>query len=156
MSKSESVWDYPRPPKVERFSGHIRVVHQNVILIDTNKAYRVLETSHPPTYYLPISELQLIYFKENNQRTGCEFKGTASYIDLQVSDRIIQSVGWFYKSPNKSFMSIQDHISLYASKIDECYVNDELVMPQEGDLYGGWITKNIKGPFKGGAGTFGW
>lgn len=152
----ESVWDYPRPPRLEPFTKHIRVMHADVILLDSAVNFRILETSHPPTYYIPMDKLTPVYFEENNFKTYCEFKGTASYLDLKINNTTIRNVGWFYKSPNKTFAAIKNHVSLYASKLEKCYVSDELVQAQEGDFYGGWITNNIKGPFKGGPDTYGW
>ena len=154
--KEESVWDYPRPPALETFSGHIRILHQNLVIADTNRSFRILETSHPPTYYIPFKDIKMSYFTTNDYSTFCEFKGKANYFDLKVNNEIIQNVGWYYLNPAKEYNALRDHIAFYPSKLDECLVNDEKVQAQEGDFYGGWITKNIKGPFKGGPGTFGW
>jgi uncharacterized protein (DUF427 family) len=154
--KKESVWDYPRPPKLEDFSGHIRIIHQGLILADSNSCKRVLETSHPPTYYIPFGDINQKYLKPTDHRTYCEFKGQAAYFDLLVNDNVIQNVGWYYPKPNLKFESIKDHVCFYPSKLDTCLVNDEKVKAQEGDFYGGWITSNIVGPFKGGPGTWGW
>ncbi|MEL6652722.1 MAG: DUF427 domain-containing protein [Bacteroidota bacterium] len=152
----ESVWDYPRPPRLEVFSGHIRIVHQDIILVDTNQALRILETSHPPTYYLPKADIQMQYLVENPRQSFCEFKGRASYYDLKMGEEMISQLAWYYPTPNQKYAQLQDHLCFYASKLDTCYVNDEKVQAQAGDFYGGWITANIKGPFKGGPGTFGW
>ncbi len=154
---AESVWDYPRPPKIELFSGHVRIVHDNQNLADSNKPYRILETSHPPTYYIPFEDINMENLIQNSYSTFCEFKGRAGYFDLLTkSSSRIKNVGWFYPSPNRKYSNLINHICFYASKLDECWVNDEKVQPQKGDFYGGWITSNIKGPFKGGPGTFGW
>lgn len=152
----ESVWDYPRPPKVEPFSSHIRISHQSQTLIDTNRSFKLMETSHPPTYYLPISDFKQGVLRENEHRTFCEFKGVANYFDLIIDGNIFHNIGWTYHLPNKYYLMLKDHISLYASKLDACYVNNEKVSAQEGDFYGGWITSNIVGPFKGAPGTYGW
>ncbi|MFK7921077.1 MAG: DUF427 domain-containing protein [Bacteroidia bacterium] len=154
--QTESVWDYPRPPRLEVFKGHLRIVHAGIILADTNQAFRILETSHPPTYYLPQSDIEMQYLKANPRQSFCEFKGRASYYDLQIEGQNIPQVAWYYPSPSKAYPALKDHLCFYASKVDTCYVNDEKVQAQAGDFYGGWITANIKGPFKGGAGTFGW
>ena len=154
--KKESVWDYPRPPKPEQFSGHTRIIHQGKIIADSNRALRILETSHPPSYYIPIHDVQMDLLIMNDKKSFCEWKGSANYLDLKIDDQIIKNVGWLYKNPSKRYPELKDTISFYASKLDECLVNDEKVQAQEGDFYGGWITTNIKGPFKGGAGTFGW
>lgn len=156
MKDIESVWDYPRPPRLEPFYGHIRVVHKDVILVDTNRCQRILETSHPPTYYIPLIDFRSEFLKPNKGTTYCEFKGRASYFDIEVDGEVVSQAGWYYQEPNKRFAGLKDHAAVYASKVDTCYVNDEKVQAQEGDFYGGWITSNIKGPFKGGVGTFGW
>ncbi len=154
--KEESVWDYPRPPHLELFNGHLRIIHSGKILADSNGVKRILETSHPPTYYIPSSDVDWTYLKISSNTTYCEFKGMASYVDYVGPEGIIQNIGWFYQKPNKSYGDLEDHIAFYASKLDECLLNDEKVTSQEGDFYGGWITSNIKGPFKGGPGTYGW
>jgi len=157
MMNTESVWDYPRPPKIELFSGHVRIINDHQVLADSNKAYRILETSHPPTYYIPFEDINMEYLSQNSYSTFCEFKGRAGYFDLiSKNSSRIQNVGWFYPSPNSKYSNLKNHVCFYASKLDECWVNDEKVLPQKGDFYGGWITSNIKGPFKGGPGTFGW
>lgn len=156
MSTKESVWDYPRPPKLEPFSGHVRIVHRGEIIADSNHAMRMLETSHPPTYYIPMEDVNMEYLSSNRHRTGCEFKGIAQYFDLKVGDESVKNVAWTYPQPTKKYQALESHLCFYASKLDECYVNDERVQSQEGDFYGGWITSNIQGPFKGGPGTFGW
>ncbi len=152
----ESVWDYPRPPKLEPFSGHIRVIFNNQIIIDTHDAYRVLETSHPPVYYLPLKDFVPSVLKSNPKTSFCEFKGIASYVDIVVGHKEAIGAAWFYPTPNQNFAAIKDHLSVYAQYMDQCLVNDEEVQAQEGDFYGGWITKNIVGPFKGGPDTWGW
>lgn len=152
----ESVWDYPRPPKLEKFSGHIRVMIGDDILADTNGAYRVLETSHPPVYYLPPTDLNMNFLVANPSSSYCEFKGMAAYYDLYWNGQMIPKVGWYYPSPSASFTPIKNFVALYAHKVTACFVNDEQVQAQEGDFYGGWITSRIVGPFKGAAGTWGW
>ncbi len=148
----ESVWDYPRPPRLEPFKQHIRIEH-NGLLVHTNAAWRVLETSHPPTYYIPIQDVQLHKLKPvPNKSSFCEWKGSAEYWAIMNTSLI---VAWSYPNPNKSFISIKGYLAFYPSKVD-CYIGDEKVVAQEGDFYGGWITKNIVGPFKGGKGTWGW
>lgn len=154
--QTESVWDYPRPPRLEVFKGHLRIVQTGIILADSNQAYRVLETSHPPTYYIPQADIKMEYLKANPRQSFCEFKGRASYYDLEMKGQSIQQLAWYYPEPSKAFENIKDYLCFYASKLDDCFVNDEKVQAQEGDFYGGWITANIKGPFKGGKGTFGW
>lgn len=152
----ESVWDYPRPPAIEQVSAHIRIVNNNDTIFDGNRSFRILETSHPPTYYLPLSGFKEGVLLRTDRSSFCEFKGVAHYYHIRVGQKIIESAAWGYDNPNSKYQSIKDHVSVYASKVDECYVADELVEPQEGDFYGGWITSKIVGPFKGGAGTWGW
>lgn len=158
MSKQniESVWDYPRPPALEPFTGHIRIVHDEQILLDSNRTFRILETSHPPAYYIPIQDINMQFLRFNSKKSFCEWKGEAEYVDVVINGKKIKNAGWFYRNPNKRYPELKDTISFYASKLDMCLVNDEPVKAQEGDFYGGWITSNIKGPFKGGPGTFGW
>jgi uncharacterized protein (DUF427 family) len=152
----ESVWDYPRPPRVEDSNKHIRVILNGVEIVSTQRAKRVLETSHPPVYYLPPEDVKMEYFTPTSRNTYCEFKGTASYYTITVGDKMLPNGAWYYRKPSKGYEGITNYIALYPSQMDACYVNDELVQAQEGDFYGGWITSEIIGPFKGGAGTWGW
>jgi len=152
----ESVWDYPRPPRVEPVTEHILVTHLGQQLVSTNGSVRVLETSHPPTYYLPIAEFAAGVLVPVEGQTFCEFKGIASYFDIVVGDTRIPTAAWTYENPTKGFESLAGKVALYASRVDECRVGDEVVAAQEGDFYGGWITSNIVGPFKGAPGTWGW
>ena len=155
-SAQESVWDYPRPPRVEPVTAHISVVHHGMTLVSTNGAVRVLETSHPPTYYLPIADFAEGVLVPASGSSYCEFKGMASYFDLVTPGDVISGGAWTYENPSKGFESLAGKVALYASRVDECRVGDEIVTPQEGDFYGGWITSNITGPFKGAPGTMGW
>jgi uncharacterized protein (DUF427 family) len=155
-SELESVWDYPRPPRLEEVSQHLSVSHAGKTIASTNESVRVLETSHPPTYYLAITGFAPGVLIESPGETYCEFKGVASYFDLLVDGRVIPRAAWTYKKPNQGFEKLLGKIAIYASKVDECFVGEELVQSQEGDFYGGWITANIKGPFKGAQGTMGW
>lgn len=152
----ESVWDYPRPPKLERTNKHLKIVFGGEIIAETNRAFRVLETSHPPVFYFPPDDVRMEFFTENVNSSFCEWKGAANYYDLTVGEKFIKNAAWFYKNPTKNFAEIKDYLAFYPSKMDACYVDGELVEAQDGDFYGGWITKEIVGPFKGGAGTFGW
>ena len=152
----ESVWDYPRPPRLEPVSQHVRIIFNDMIVADTNRAQRVLETSHPPVYYLPPEDLRTDLLQKNSHRSFCEFKGMAGYYDLEVNGQRVTNVAWFYPDPVPAYAALKDHLAFYPSKMDACYVGDERVQAQEGDFYGGWITANIVGPFKGGAGTWGW
>jgi uncharacterized protein (DUF427 family) len=152
----ESVWDYPRPAILEDTDKHLKIIFNGVVLADTNKAKRVLETSHPPTYYLPGEDIKLEYFTPTSRRTMCEWKGVCQYYDISIGDKTVHNAVWQYIQPTPNFTSIQEHYSFYASLMDACYVNDELVQSQSGDFYGGWITADIVGPFKGEPGTWGW
>jgi uncharacterized protein (DUF427 family) len=152
----ESVWDYPRPPRVEPVSSHIVVVHNGVTIVSTNSAARVLETSHPPTYYLPIADFIDGVLLPVSGNTVCEFKGIASYFDLDIAGQRINRAAWIYENPSAGYAALAGKVALYASQVDLCQVGDEPVIPQEGDFYGGWITSNIEGPFKGAPGTLGW
>lgn len=154
--EKESVWDYPRPPRVEPVSSHISVTHLGQQLVSTNQAVRVLETSHPPSYYLPIKDFAPGVLVAVSGQSYCEFKGAASYFDLVVNGQVASRAAWTYENPTKGFESLRGKVALYASRFDQCTVGDEVVVPQEGDFYGGWITSNIVGPFKGAPGTMGW
>lgn len=152
----ESVWDYPRPPRVEPVSAHILVEHNGVTVVSTNDAVRVLETSHPPTYYLPIADFAQGVLVPVSGNSFCEFKGMASYFDLVIAGERISRGAWTYENPSKGFETLAGKVALYASRVDHCQVGDEVVIPQDGDFYGGWITSNLEGPFKGAPGTLGW
>ena len=110
MENIESVWDYPRPPRLEPFRGHIRIVHRGEVIADSNQCYRVLETSHPPTYYIPLNDVKGDYLQHNGHQSWCEFKGQASYVNLKVAGNIIDQVGWYYPDPNSQFQKIKDHL----------------------------------------------
>jgi uncharacterized protein (DUF427 family) len=153
---TESVWDYPRPPRLEDVSDRITVSHAGVELVSTNAAVRVLETSHPPTYYLPITAFAPGVLVPVEGQTFCEFKGAASYFDIVVGSERIERAAWTYENPSPGFAALAGKVALYANRVDRCTVGDEVVQPQAGDFYGGWITSNITGPFKGGPGTWGW
>jgi len=152
----ESVWDYPRPPRLERTERHIEVVFAGIVIADTRSAWRVLETSHPPVYYLPPSDLLAEHVVRNPRKSFCEWKGQALYIDVTVGDRIAEYAGWYYPEPTAGFEAIKDHIAFYPGKMDRCTVDGEVVLPQPGGFYGGWITPGVVGPFKGEPGTEFW
>lgn len=152
----ESVWDYPRPPRLERTQRSIRVIHNGVVVADTSCASRVLETSHPPTYYIPFDDIDMSFLVQNDKRTMCEWKGAASYYNLRIGSVLVRDAAWTYLNPKKPFGGLVDHIAFYANKVDACFVDDERVDAQAGSFYGGWITSDIAGPFKGSAGTDGW
>jgi len=154
--KKESVWDYPRPPLVEPSFHLIRVVFNGRTIAETNRALRVLETSHPPVYYIPPGDAQKRLLFPATHQSVCEFKGLATYYTLKVGEKVSTNAAWSYHNPSSGYESLKDHVAFYPGQVDACYVNDERVQAQEGDFYGGWITSNIEGPFKGGPGTKGW
>lgn len=151
-----SVWDYPRPPRVEDFDGHIRVVFNGMEIVNTRRAKRVLETSHPPVYYMPPDDIRMDCLKTQAASTSCEWKGGAEYFDVVAGGRTAERAAWCYPDPATAFMPIKGHIAFYAGPMDACFIDDEPVEPQPGNFYGGWITKDIVGPFKGEAGTMHW
>jgi len=152
----ESVWDYPRPPRVEASDRHVEVWFAGEKVVDTRGAHRVLETSHPPTWYVPMADCRMDLLEPEARQTMCEFKGMARYFTLRVGDRVSRFACWTYPQPTPAFEALRDTLCFYASRVDEARVDGEVARSQEGDFYGGWITSDVKGPFKGGPGTIGW
>jgi uncharacterized protein (DUF427 family) len=155
----ESVWDYPRPPRIEPSPKHVIVLFNNAVVAESRHALRVLETSSPPVYYLPPGDVRLGRFvvpAEGGRATFCEWKGTASYLDLRVGDRLARDAAWSYLTPSEGYEAIKEHVAFYPGRVDACYLDGELVRPQPGSYYGGWVTDGIVGPFKGDPGTEGW
>ena len=152
----ESVWSYPRPARWEDTNKQIKVVFNGIVLAETRRARRVLETSHPPTYLIPPEDVQLEYLVETARKTLCEWKGICSYYDVLVGEKRAPNAGWSYPETTSGFSAIEGYYSFYAALMDACYVDGELVTPQPGGHYSGWITQDIAGPFKGGPGTMGW
>ena len=152
----ESVWSYPRPPAVEQTSKLIQVFFADTLIAETRSAWRVLETSHPPVYYLPQHDLNMTYLHPINKASGCEWKGSAQYFDLRVGEQHSPQAVWTYPQPTDHFNLIKNHFAFYAQRVDRCFIDGELVQPQPGSFYGGWITQEIVGPFKGSPGSFGW
>jgi uncharacterized protein (DUF427 family) len=152
----ESVWDYPRPPRVEAVPERIRVVVDGIAVGDSTRALRVLETAGPPVYYLPLDDVRTDLLEPSDRATFCEWKGAASYRTLRVGDRVVRDVAWTYTAPLPGYEAIRDHLAFYAGRVDEAWVGEERATPQPGRFYGGWITSRIVGPFKGGPGTQGW
>ena len=152
----ESVWEYPRPPALKPVDARIRVVHRDQTIADSTRALRILETSHPPTYYIPAGDLAADRLKKTGRTSWCEWKGRAVYYAVEVGDERVDAAAWTYPSPNERYADLAQHFAFYPSKMDACYVGDEQARAQEGDFYGGWITSDIEGPFKGGPGTLGW
>lgn len=152
----ESVWDYPRPPRLETSTDSIEIVLGGQVIARTNATWRVLETSHPPSYYLPRDAFLDGVLHEASGSTWCEWKGQASYFDLVVGSTTARSAAWTYLKPSKGFEAIAGAISVMPGTVDRCLVNDEVVVAQPGGFYGGWITSKVAGPFKGPPGTLGW
>lgn len=152
----ESVWDFPRPPRVERVDWRIRVVHRGAVVVDAPWALRVLETSQAPAYYVAFEHIDDALLRESDHRTYCEWKGIATYADVVVGDGVAPHAAWSYAEPTPPFVELAGTWAFYAQAVDECWVDDERVGPNDGDFYGGWITSNVRGPFKGGPGTLTW
>lgn len=153
----ENVWDYPRPPRVEPFDRNVRVVLGGETIAESDRALRVLETASPPTVYIPREDVREDLLSEvKDAHTYCEWKGTASYVDAEAGGKRASRVAWFYPDPKPGFERLRDHLAFYARRVDAAYLDDELVTPQPGAYYGGWITSEIEGPFKGEPGSEGW
>jgi len=152
----ESVWDYPRPPRVEDTDKHLEVFFNDILIADSTDAKRVLETSSPPTYYIPTRDIEMKYFIKSDRRSFCEWKGEASYYSIKVHDKTARDAAWYYPNPTPSFESIKNYIAIYPQDMDTCFVDGEIARPQPGNFYGGWITSDIVGPFKGEPGTQDW
>lgn len=152
----ESVWDYPRPPRVEPVAERIRVVVDGRDLADTTRAVRVLETAGAPVYYVPLEDVDRTHLAASERTTFCEWKGGASYVDYVAGDRRIPMVAWSYPDPNPGYEILRDRLAFYAGKVDEAWVGDERATPQPGGFYGGWVTSAIVGPIKGEPGSAGW
>jgi uncharacterized protein (DUF427 family) len=153
----ERVWDYPRPPAVDPCRRRVRVELGGTVLADSTGALRVLETSHPPTLYVPASDVRGDSLTPSAARsTWCEFRGAARYLDATVGDRVVRAVAWTYPDPSPGYEALRDHVAFYPGRVDAAWLGDERVVAQESDFYGGWITADLVGPFKGPAGTLGW
>jgi uncharacterized protein (DUF427 family) len=152
----ESVWDYPRPPKIAAVTERIRVLLNGLVIADSSRAHRVLETASPPVYYLPPEDVRMDLLESSDYSTICEWKGVCQYWSVRAGNRLVENAAWSYPEPLAGYEAIQGHIAFYAGKMDACYVGQYLVTPQAGDYYGGWVTPNIVGPFKGEPGTEGW
>ncbi len=152
----ESVWNYPRPPIVEPTNLHLVVIFDGIQISETRKAFRVLETSHPPVYYFPPEDVLLNYFYPSPRHTYCEWKGLASYYTIRTPAKEVHNAAWYYPNPALPYAVITNYIAFYPQLMDACYVEGELVKPQPGNFYGGWITSNLIGPFKGEAGSQHW
>jgi uncharacterized protein (DUF427 family) len=152
----ESVWDYPRPPRVEPVPERLRVVIDGEVLAETERGLRVLETAGAPVYYFPPGDIRAERLAASDHTSMCEWKGRASYVSYRHGDRTIPNVGWRYERPNAGYEELAGHVAFYGGLVDEAWVGDERATPQPGGFYGGWVTSRIVGPIKGGPGSFGW
>jgi uncharacterized protein (DUF427 family) len=150
------VWDYPRPPRVEKTGKHIQVIFNGVVIADTRGAWRVLESSHPPIYYIPPEDIKMEYLTRTARSSYCEWKGQAIYYTVSVEGKQAPHAAWAYARPTAGFERIKDCMAFYPQLMDVCTVDGEVAQPQPGGFYGGWITHDIVGPFKGEPGTMGW
>ncbi|MFF7385269.1 DUF427 domain-containing protein [Streptomyces griseoluteus] len=154
--RTESVWDYPRPPALRSDDRRVRVECAGTVIADTRRALRVLETSHPPVFYLPPEDVRTDLLLAAHGSTWCEWKGRAVYWDLATGSGIRRRAAWSYPAPTGGYARLSDHIAFYPTQAGLCTVDGEVVRAQEGDFYGGWITAEIEGPFKGAPGTALW
>lgn len=152
----ESVWDYPRPPRLETTDKLVQVFFNGKKIAETQRSQRILETSHPPTYYIPVEDIVRRVLDRSELRSFCEFKGCASYYSLDDGDRQSLDAAWSYPAPTPRFESIRDHLAFYPSRVEACFVDGVRVAAQPAEFYGGWITPEIVGPFKGAPGTWSW
>lgn len=152
----ESVWDYPRPPRVEPVEARVRIEFEGITLADTTRALRVCETSSPPGYYIPQADIAMDHLEPSARTSFCEWKGLASYWSVRVGSRFAKDAAWSYPEPDEGFEAIRDHLAFYPRRMDTCWVGEQRVTPQPGFYYGGWVTPNLVGPFKGAPGSEGW
>lgn len=152
----ESVQDYPRPPALERVAEALRVVFADVPVAQSEQGWRVLETHHAPTYYIPPDDVLAASLVPSARQTFCEWKGRAEYFDLVINGRRARNAAWCYPAPSARFAAIKDHLAFYATSVDGAWVGDMKVQPQPGDFYGGWVTPNLTGRIKGAVGTMHW
>ncbi len=151
----ESVWDYPRPPRLESSTRKIRVIFAGQVIAESSRAYRLLETSHPPSWYIPRSDVKMEFLTRANRNSFCEWKGVANYWSVSVGGDVNEGAAWSYESPNKTFAELTGCLAFFPGRF-ECYVDDDRAKPQAGGFYGGWITRDVAGPFKGIPGSSGW
>lgn len=150
------MWDYPRPPRLEHVARRVAVRLGGELIVDTTDVVRVLETSHPPVYYLPIDAFADGALTDGEGTSFCEFKGAARYLDVRGGALVRPRAAWNYPDPSRGFEALADRVAIYPAAMDACTIDGETVRPQPGGFYGGWITDEIAGPFKGGPGSMGW
>jgi uncharacterized protein (DUF427 family) len=152
----ESVWAYPRPAIAQPCARHIRIEHGGIAIADSRRTVRTLETSHPPSYYIPPDDIRMDLLRPNGRRTLCEWKGQAVYFDLSIGGARLPAVAWAYPRPTPAFRALAGFVAFYPAPLDGCFVDDDRVTPQPGGFYGGWVTSHVAGPFKGGPGSRFW
>jgi uncharacterized protein (DUF427 family) len=152
----ESVWDYPRPPRVEPARRRVRVELGGVTLAESDRALRVVETGSPPAYYVPAEDVRMRYLEPSEHTTLCEWKGLARYWTAHVGERVGGNAAWSYPDPWPGYEQLRNYVAFYPSRADACFLDDEPVEPQPGSFYGGWITSDLSGPFKGEPGSEEW
>ncbi len=152
----ESVWDYPRPPALEPVGQRVRVEFAGRTVAESDGALRILETSHPPTIYIPPQDCDLSLLVPTAKTSGCEWKGVAHYYDLDVAGRHSPEAAWAYAEPRERYLALKDYLAFYPGRVDACWLGGERVTAQPGTFYAGWITSRVVGPFKGEPGTWGW
>lgn len=152
----ESVWTFPRPSIAQPSTRHLRIEHRGCVVAETRQAIRTIETSHPPTYYFPPDDVHAVVTRSHRGGSFCEWKGSAVYFDVSVADTIVPEAAWAYPTPTAAFAAMAGHLAFYAAAFDRCFVDGERVQPQPGGFYGGWITTDLAGPFKGGPGSQFW
>lgn len=153
--KVENVQDYPRPPALEPVDQRVRVVLFGETVANSTRALRVLETHHPPTYYIPPEDVAATLIAPQGS-TFCEWKGRAVYFDVPAGGAMAARAAWSYPEPQTGFAALAGYISFYAGAMDACFVGEARVIPQPGDFYGGWVTGNLQGQIKGSVGTELW
>ena len=152
----ESVWAYPRPAIAEATPARIVIEHAGITVADTCSSVRTLETSHPPSYYIPVCDIAPGVLRRADGSSFCEWKGAAAYWDVVLDDIVLPRVGWSYPNPTRTFVMLRDYVAFYPAPFDRCSVDGETVIAQAGGFYGGWITSKVAGPFKGVPGSRGW
>lgn len=152
----ESVWDYPRPPRIEESKRAVRIVFAGEEIVRSERALRVLETAGPPTIYVPKKDVLINCLVPVDGTTICEWKGEASYFDLEWKGKSTRRAAWHYPDPYPGYERLNEYVSFYPGRADAAYLDDELVTPQSGGFYAGWITHEIVGPFKGDPGSESW
>ncbi len=152
----ESVWAYPRPAVAEPTAHALRVEFAGEVIAETRRGMRTLETSHPPTYYFPPEDVRMDRLVPVSRTSLCEWKGRARYHDVIAGGQRAAGAAWCYPDPTPPFAQLAGFIAFYPGCVDACFVDGERVVPQPGGFYGGWVTRHIAGPFKGGPGTAGW